>query len=74
MKRLTAVILVLLVGVAALVGCAKKGPTETIDQPQDALALLVESKDSETGITIYINQRSDLLTGAYFYPYIEKGR
>ncbi len=72
MKRLTAVILVLLVGVAALVGCAKKGPTETIDQPQDALALLVESKDSETGITIYINQRSDLLTGAYFYPYLEK--
>lgn len=73
MKRLASVILILFVGVTALAGCAKKEPVgEWESKSPDALMLLLESKNADTGTITYIDQRSNLLTGAYFYPYIEK--
>lgn len=73
MKRLTFVILFFLVSVVALAGCAKKDTVgEWESRSPDALMLLLESKNADTGSTTYIDQRSNLLTGAYFYPYIEK--
>jgi len=72
MNRLASVILIVIVGAVALFGCAKKGPAEMKEQSPDALALMVESTDSASGVTTYVNQRGSQLTGAYFYPYIER--
>lgn len=71
MQKLSSVVLIMMTVVSVLMGCTNMAPAEASDSP-DALALLVESQDTDTGSTLYINQRSSLLTGAYFYPYIEK--